>query len=276
MIVDAQIHVWLADHPDRPWPKAADGGRTASPQRPVPLEPPEVLSHMNRAGVDRAILVPPSWEGERNDLALAAAREHPDRFAVMGRIGPDETEAEKVRDWTAQAGMLGLRVILSKGSRWREEGAEHWLWRAAERAGVPIMIAPVGAMPVVADIAETCPDLRITIDHMAARLHQKGHAAFVDIELVQNLAKRSNVSVKATCLPDYSKLERPWSDVTPYVRRLFDVFGPERLFWGSDLSRLPCPYETLVHVFHEELDWLTGSDRDGVMGQSVLNWLGWR
>ena len=43
------------------------------------------------------MIVPPSWEGERNDLALAAASAHPDRFAVMGRL---DTEAAGARDAT--------------------------------------------------------------------------------------------------------------------------------------------------------------------------------
>ena len=44
-----------------------------------------LLAEMSKAGVDRIIIVPPSWEGDRNDLALAAAQAHPERFAVMGR-----------------------------------------------------------------------------------------------------------------------------------------------------------------------------------------------
>jgi len=41
---------------------------------------------MDLAGVRRIVIVPPSWEGDRNELALEAARLYPDRFAVMGRI----------------------------------------------------------------------------------------------------------------------------------------------------------------------------------------------
>ena len=32
---------------------------------------------MDLAGVRRMVLVPPSWEGDRNDLALAAAQHIP-------------------------------------------------------------------------------------------------------------------------------------------------------------------------------------------------------
>ena len=47
---------------------------------------------MAAAGVDRAVIVPPSWEGDRNDLALAAAQAHPDKFAVMGRPPLDRAQ----------------------------------------------------------------------------------------------------------------------------------------------------------------------------------------
>ena len=54
------------------------------PHRPVRRGKDELLREMDAAGVTGAVIVPPSWEGERNDLAPAAAA-RPDRFAVMGR-----------------------------------------------------------------------------------------------------------------------------------------------------------------------------------------------
>ena len=80
LIVDAQVHIWGPDTPQRPWPK----GR-AAPHRAQPFSRDDLLQEMDAAGVARVVIVPPSWEGDRNDLALAAARLHPDRFAVMGR-----------------------------------------------------------------------------------------------------------------------------------------------------------------------------------------------
>src|SRR5689334_20789205 len=81
-IVDAQVHIWGADRPDRPWP----AGRSGHAQKPYAVTKEMVLEAMNDAGVDRAVLIPPSWEGDYNDLVLEAARWHPDRFAAMGRI----------------------------------------------------------------------------------------------------------------------------------------------------------------------------------------------
>lgn len=103
MIVDAQVHIWGANTPERPWPARAEPHRS-------PLGKDELLSEMDKAGVDRAILVPPSWEGDRNDLALEAAAAHPGRLAIMGRFDPDAPGARSlVAGWKKQQGMLGMR-----------------------------------------------------------------------------------------------------------------------------------------------------------------------
>ena len=80
LITDSQVHVWAANTPERPW---APGTR---PHRPQPLGSEDLLREMNAAGVGRVVIVPPSLDGIRNDLGLAAAQAYPERFAVMGKI----------------------------------------------------------------------------------------------------------------------------------------------------------------------------------------------
>jgi L-fuconolactonase len=82
IIIDAQVHLWAADTPERPWPEEGKGYA----HRSQPFGKDDLLREMDAAGVDRVVIVPPSWEGGRNDLALEAARLHPDRFAIMGRL----------------------------------------------------------------------------------------------------------------------------------------------------------------------------------------------
>ena len=85
MIVDSQVHIWAADTPERPWPPITDPTQSR-PHKPEPITTDDMLREMKLAGVDRAVIAPPVWEGVRNDLALAAARQYPDKFAVMGRV----------------------------------------------------------------------------------------------------------------------------------------------------------------------------------------------
>lgn len=78
LICDSQVHVWGANTPERPWPARAHA------QREIPLGHEELLREMDAAGVERLVIVPPSWEGDRNDLAFAAVKANPNRFAIMG------------------------------------------------------------------------------------------------------------------------------------------------------------------------------------------------
>jgi predicted TIM-barrel fold metal-dependent hydrolase len=60
-----------------------------------------------------------------------------------------------------------------------------------------------------------------------------------------------------------------------YVRQVFDAFGPDRVFWGTDISKMPCSWRQCVTMFTEELPWLTGDDLTRVMGRAVRAWWGW-
>lgn len=274
LVVDAQVHVWGADTPDRPWPP----GRAHQAQKPYAVTKDMVLDGMKEAGVDRVVLVPPSWEGDRNDLALEAARRHPDRFAVMGRLPVEKPESRaRVDAWKTQPGMLGMRFTFHTELQkpWLTDGTADWLWPAAERAGVPLMIFPPGSLPAVDRIAERHPGLRLVIDHLAMTGTKRDAEAFADIPELCTLARRPNVAVKASALPCYTTEAYPFRGIHPHIRRVYDAFGPQRMFWGTDWTRLPVPWRQAVTLFTEELSWLSAQDREWIMGRALCEWLGW-
>ena len=158
-IVDSQVHLWHAETPDRPWPP----GRAQDAQKPYPISKETMLFQMDLAGVRRAVIVPPSWEGDRNDVALAAAQSYPDRFAVMGRLDlKDPASPGKVATWKQQPGMLGMRFTFHN-EHYRHlltDGSTDWLWPALEAAGVPIMIIMPDALDHLDRIAAAHSGLR--------------------------------------------------------------------------------------------------------------------
>ena len=273
LIVDAQVHIWAANTPERPWPARHQ------PHKPEPITKDDLLGEMERAGVDRAVLVPPSWEGERNDIVLAAARAHPDRFAVMGRFDPEAQESRGlIANWLAQPGMLGLRFTFHRPllRPLLTEGRVDWLWPQAEQAGVPIMLFALHAdLHLVDRIAERHPGLKLTIDHLGLT-KGKDEEAFREFDKLLVLARRPNIAVKVSCLPLYTADAYPFRSLHPYLRRVYDAFGPRRMFWGSDLSRLPCPLRQGVTMFTEEMPWLAAEDLEWIMGRGVCEWIGWK
>ena len=89
------------------------------------------------------------------------------------------------------------------------------------------------------------------------------------------LAKNPNVAVKASGAPSYSSEPYPYRNIQPYIRQIYDAFGPERTFWGTDITRMPCSWRQCVTMFTEELPWLSGRDQELVMGRAMCNWIGW-
>jgi predicted TIM-barrel fold metal-dependent hydrolase len=275
-IVDSQVHIWGADTPARAW---RPGGHLHA-QRATPVGADEVLRWMDEGGVDGAIIVPPSWEGDRNDLAIEAARAHPARFAVMGRITPDDPGLrEKLARWREEPGMLGVRLALHTPEL-REPflaGRYDGLWGDLERQGLPVMVLihhPY--MPIVDAIAAKHPALRMVIDHLGLVNGEKDAHAFRDLDKLLALAARANVAVKSSALPCYTDEAYPYPGLRPYVERVFDAFGPRRMFWGTDQTRSPVGYREGIALFTEHMPFLSAADLEWVMGRGVCEWLRWK
>ena len=167
LIVDAQIHIWSSGKPSN------------LNHRQVPVySKDDALAEMAAAGVDAAIIHPPaSWDPNANELAVEAARQHPDRFAILGNFPLDRPESRALVDgWKRRPGMLGLRfVFLQEHQRsWPTDGTIDWLWPAAERAGLPVALHASLFMPTVGKVAEKYPRLKLIVDHLGRTSGDQG------------------------------------------------------------------------------------------------------
>jgi predicted TIM-barrel fold metal-dependent hydrolase len=274
-VVDAQVHVWLPEGPDRPWP-AGGAERALAMHRHEPISGPALLAEMRDAGVDRAVLVPPFFEGHRNDYAVACATEAPEAFRVMARVDLRTGDPGPVRELLRDPVVAGIRLVFLPADAGRvDDPAAEWLWAFAEEEDVPVMLLASGQLGALGDLARARPGLRLAVDHLGLTGQHTDAAIAPEIAELVALAGLDNVSVKATAAPCYSTEPYPYPALHPFLRQLYDAFGPERLFWGSDLSRLRGSYPDLVRLFREELDFFPPDDVEAVMGRSVLAWLDW-
>jgi len=274
-IVDAQIHLWKAESDDWKWVPGA------KPQLPDPFTIERALPLMDEAGVSRAVVVPPSWPGDRNDYALEAAKRYPNRFAIMGRIPvQDPKSAALLPTWKQQPGMLGIRLtfLTPASAAWLKDGTIDWFWPAAEKAGLPVMFLASMQGPAFERIAERNPQLTLIVDHMGVTsgVVAAGRVAEA-IKDTLSLAKYPNVSVKLSAAPLMSKEPYPFKDMTPHIRALFDAYGPRRCYWGTDLTNSldRATYRQRITHFTETLDFMSEDDKDWVMGRAILERLKW-
>jgi len=273
MIVDAQVHLWKANTPDRPWLP----NRVA--QLPEPFSMEQLVPMMDEAGVDRAVIVPPSWEGDRNDCAIEAVRRYPGRFAIMGRIPVNDPNVAKLLpDWKEQPGMVGIRLTFHPPQwHWLSDGSVDWFWPLAEKHGLPVMFygAP---MQHFARVAERHPQLAMIADHLGVTgdIVKKGRLT-EGVKATAALAKYPNVSVKLSTTPFYSSESYPFRDMTVHIRRLFDAYGSRRCYWGTDLTNSfhKATYRQRVTHFTETLDFLSNEDKEWIMGRAIMARLNW-
>ena len=98
-IIDAQIHIWKNHKPANP-----------NHRQVTDFTAEDVLKEMDAAGIDGAVIHPPSWDPDSNALAVDAARRYPQRFSILGNLPIEKPESRALDDrWKSQHGMLGLR-----------------------------------------------------------------------------------------------------------------------------------------------------------------------
>ena len=137
-IVDSQIHLW-------------ENARMSPQHRQIPTySMDDALKEMAEAGVDAAVIHPPSTLGEKvNVLAVEAVRQHPDKFCILGNFDLQSPDRENiVKNWRQRPGMLGFRFTFNQPHQqsWWTDGSLDWFWAACEREKLPVGLLAGGHM----------------------------------------------------------------------------------------------------------------------------------
>jgi L-fuconolactonase len=286
-IIDAQLHAYGPDTPERPWDPGygANGGTAARVRAAMAshvVTPESLVAMMEAVGVEAAVLVNPSVYGWDNRFSLDAAAAHPSRFGVIGLVDPARPDVdEQVASWREQTGALGVRVVLlspEHASR-LEAGGYEPLLAAAERHRVPVCVFAPRHLDLVAAIARARPDLQLVVDHLGLAqppLMDPDDPPFADLGSLLALAEHANVAVKCTAAPTLSGEPYPFADLWPHLHRVLDAFGIERTLWGSDVTRVQGMHtyaDAVGFVLHG--DELTTAEKAELMGGTLRRVLRW-
>jgi L-fuconolactonase len=266
LICDSQVHA----------PNTPHAGPIAG------MEAGPLVREMETAGVSRCVIVPMVPPGSdasaSNGAALEMAQGDLERFRVMAPFDLTRPEnATLLETWRSRPGMLGVRIAFLRDPNLSllVEDRLGWFWAAAEEAGVPIMLLAPDLEEQLGKIAADHPRLRLTLDHLNLHPMRAYDDLVPAIQPMLGLARYHNVAVKASALPCWAKDVYPFGSLHRPVAEVVEAYGAKRVFWGSDLTRLPCTYSECVRLFTEELPFLTDDDKEWVMGRGVTEWLEW-
>lgn len=274
-VVDAQVHLWPAA--DWSTGRAWDILRRVHGREATDAD---MARSLHAAGIGSAVVVVPSWSGWDNGYACAAAQRAPGVFAVVGRIDPlSGTYREQLRAWAGQPGGVGVRLTSKDPRDWAGERYAAFL-RAAGDQDVPVCVYPGRANLARIGVLARSQGCRIVVDHLglvAPPLAPVPTAAQLarDLTEVVALARHPNVTVKITGLPALSGGRYPFVDTWTVVHRLLDAFGPDRLMWGSDITRTRCYATHAEQVgFLREIPGLGETELDAICGATAARTFG--
>lgn len=266
-IVDSHVHIWPDPQPGRPYPW---------PAQPDPNPVEALLPVLDAAGVDFAVQVTPSTSGYDNRYGLAAAARHPGRISVFGRIDPDAPDVRtRLAEWMAQAGAAGVRLtFLRESGGGADDPVRHErLWAAAEDLDVPVAVFAPGGLARVVRVAERHPRLRLIVDHLGLDLY--GPDPFAELALLRELVPHHRVCIKISGLVETSAEPFPFRDVHEHLARTLELFGSERVLWGSNYPVVltSCSYAESL-AFLDACEFLAGPARENVLHRTFESLVG--
>ena len=275
MLIDAQLHAYERNHPERSWHGVLAGPPEATGDQTV--------ATLDASGVDGAILVS-AFTMYRYDAsyALAVHKRHPGRFALVKPVDPaDPAVAENIAEWKRTPGTVGIRMLLAR-SGLATDAADPGLNRVlatAARLSVPVNLHIAGRLDQGIELIRRHPDTRIIVDHLGlVQPHELPVPAepWAELPKVLTLAAMKNVAIKITGACTLSREAYPYNDIWGPVCRMIDAFGIDRCLWGTDWTRAVAflTHKQGVDAFRKT-NRISDSDKAKLMGANTARIYGW-
>lgn len=270
-----------------------DGEDYAVQYMPVGMQaiesPPEFLiAQMMIAGVDHCILQAGGGYGAMNDYNAFAQSQHPDRFT--GLFWVDEAAAD--RPETLAEVRRGHDILRLRGLYYAQDHSRHGYERNLDHADFAPFWDLIGALkvPVFVELSATPGyDRRSYLENLAAfdrLLLRMPETRFVLVmgPPVAHLAPGGSWDLPPEVLAAYrrpnllievmfpitwgGRWDYPYPEAQALLRGMRDLFGADRLVWGSDMPNVErfCTYRQSLDYVRRHCDFLAGSEMDRILG----------
>ena len=266
-MIDSHQHFWQVGRFDYPW-MSSDLGVLYRNYLPGDLTP-----ILERTGVEKTVLVQASNSVAESRWLLELADANPFIAAVVGWVDLTDPDAQ-LDELCARPKFKGVRHLVES------EPNDDWLIQPSILSGLKKvsarqctydLLVHTRHLKYVPQVAETCFELQFVIDHLA-----KPPIARNEIEewsaAMKGVAAFPNIHCKLSGLVT----EANWSswqteDQRPYVNEVLELFGPDRMMFGSDypVCLLASSYERVLDSFQELLKDFSEDDRDKIFSKNA-------
>ncbi len=265
-IINAAEHAWVINDPRFPIIDADSACPGHKPTADYSAE--HLIAEMNIYGIDRTVISHVCYYGRNNDYPGYIVKKWPDRFAGFGLLvghrlfDPGDPEnPDRLSYLVEEQGLVGLRLspIYDREKRWFDDPAMFPFWKRAEElnAVFNIFLSPeqVGQ---VDNMAQRFSGVKVVIDHIAMiDITAPDEAGFGPL---LELSRLPNVYVR-TSLHNPSRQGMPYRDVWPYLERIYDAFGPQRMLFANFFEYL---------IMKEMIPFFSAEDKEWILGKTAL------
>jgi L-fuconolactonase len=230
-MIDSHQHFWDPVRGDYGWLNSGSAlHRTFGPDDLEPL--------LEANAISGSILIQAAPTAEETDYLLELAGGTPWVLGVVGWVDLGRPDAaERIRDRADDALFVGVRPML------QDVAERDWILKpeirpgieAAQEAGFSFdALVHSDQLPVIATLADRYPSLPIVLDHAGKPPFAIPAALALWRREIQSLSTRRNVACKLSGL--FTQLGDLGGEgmVDSCIDLLIDLFGPDRLLWGSD------------------------------------------
>jgi predicted TIM-barrel fold metal-dependent hydrolase len=224
-IIDTHVHVlW----PQRfPYPD----GPGYKPTHEIG-HPDAMTAMMAEQGISHALLVQPGGYAFDNRPMYETMALHPGKFKAIGAF--PLTASREELNAARRKGLIGVRLnLFSFDAGIFQNPAIHGFLKNCKDEDLFVEVfAPSKFWPEASPILRAS-GVALIIEHMGwpdltQALDQAGFSSMLA------LADLPNVTVKLSCAFRLSAGGPPYDDVTPFAKKIVELFGIDRCIWGSD------------------------------------------
>ena len=264
MITDSHQHFWQVGRFDYPW-MTSDLGVLYRDYLPAEFAP---ILRDNQ--VQKTVLVQASNSIEESRWLLELANENAFIAGVVGWVDLMSPDVDaQLAELSADPKFKGVRHLVES------EPNDGWLVQPAVLSGLKglshynlsyDLLVHTRHLKHVPRVAESCPELALVIDHLAKPPIAKNEFDEWSRALAP-LAQYPNIHCKLSGLVTEANWHS-WetSDLRPYVDYALELFGADRLMFGSDypVCLLAATYNRVLESFQEILAGLSERDREKI------------
>ena len=272
VVIDAHHHFWDPARATYPWMTEA-----LAPIRRR-FGPEDLRPLLAANGVDQTILVQTRSSLDETREFLATAAQHD---FIAGVVGWVDLTADVPKQLASLKAGSGGKKLVGIRHQVHDEADPEWLARKDVRKGIAAVgkaglaydiLVRTRELPAALALVKALPDMRFVIDHIAKPPIASGATSEWAARL-EPLAEYQNVFVKLSGMVTEADWKR-WTvrDITPYVTRVLEWFGPERCVFGSDwpVCLVAASYAHVIDACGQAIGDLPIDERERIFGGNAM------